>query len=306
LKNRSIIRQGSNNLLPNTERILDLVLIDRIADNPYQPRTINVRGEDFDNLKKSIKTNGLDNPILVIRKGRKDSPDHYNFILIQGQRRMLAIKELGYDSILANILDFNEEYIQKQLPIHSLIENIQRQNLHFLDELKSLYLIASINFGITIVDGNYYHPDKKISILNLSEQLYKLVYIKPEYLRKKLSLYLLLHDNPTLQEEIIKKNYKLQDLLLNKRIRDNLFPQSASSTNYKNSNNFSSFHRTLDKLQNTPELSHFITQENLILPIDPANSILNISNQKLKILKKTINCYSGIIDQFMKGDVNFD
>lgn len=306
MKNRSIIKQGVTNLLPNTERTLDLISIDRIFDNPYQPRTINICGDGFDELKNSIKSNGLDTPILVIRKGKMDSPDYYNFILVQGQRRLLAIKKLGFEYILANILEFDEEYIQKQLPVHSLIENIQRQSLHFLDELKSLYLIANRNFDITIANGNYYQTDKKISILNLAEKLYELVHINPEYLRKKLALYLLIHDNQTVQEEIIKKNYKLQDLLINKRIRDHLFPKKFSSMSFQKSNQYNKFCRILTKFQQTSELSDFINQNNFILPIVPYQGIQNISNQHLKILKKTIACYVGIIDQFIKGDISFD
>lgn len=94
--------------------------VNQISPNPYQPRT------DFDpasleELKNSIKQNGLIQPITVRRGG----PLKYE--LISGERRWRAFKELGYEFIPAYILNVDSK---EKLIALALIENLQREKLN--------------------------------------------------------------------------------------------------------------------------------------------------------------------------------
>jgi ParB family chromosome partitioning protein len=101
--------------------------IDRIAINPFQPRT------DFDEealreLSESIKLQGLIQPITV----RQDKLGHYQ--LISGERRLRASKLAGLKAIPAYIRTAND----RQMLEMALIENIQRENLNAIEVALSI------------------------------------------------------------------------------------------------------------------------------------------------------------------------
>lgn len=96
--------------------------IDRIAINPFQPRT------EFDQtaleeLADSIKLQGLIQPITV----RQDRAGHYQ--LISGERRLRASKLAGLKTIPAYIRTANDQQMLEM----ALIENIQRENLNAIE-----------------------------------------------------------------------------------------------------------------------------------------------------------------------------
>lgn len=102
--------------------VLAKIDIKKIKPNPFQPR------EDFDEsalseLKSSILTNGLIQPITVRRKN-----EYYE--LISGERRFRACSEIGYTEIPAYII--NVETDEAMLAL-SLIENIQREKLNAIE-----------------------------------------------------------------------------------------------------------------------------------------------------------------------------
>jgi ParB family transcriptional regulator, chromosome partitioning protein len=100
--------------------ILAKISVDFISRNPYQPRTSFDR-EAMDELKKSILSNGLIQPITVRR-----TPDH-KYQLISGERRLNAYKEIGYKEIPAYIIKIDSDELLLAL---ALIENIQREELN--------------------------------------------------------------------------------------------------------------------------------------------------------------------------------
>lgn len=69
---------------------------------------------NLDDLKDSLKTYGLLNPITINRK----------YELIAGERRLSAAKEIGWTNIQANIIDNVSEIEQLELEIE---ENNQRK-----------------------------------------------------------------------------------------------------------------------------------------------------------------------------------
>lgn len=91
-----------------------------ISPNPFQPRN------HFDplaneELKKSILTNGLIQPITVRRI------DGGKYQIISGERRWRACNDIGYREIPAYILDVTSDEMMLAL---ALIENIQREHLN--------------------------------------------------------------------------------------------------------------------------------------------------------------------------------
>ena len=89
-------------------------MIDR---NPRQPRKA-IDIEKLEELSDSIKATGLIQPI-VVRKKR----DRYEIIV--GERRWKACKMAGLQTIPAIVKEASDQVV----PIQSLVENIQRQDL---------------------------------------------------------------------------------------------------------------------------------------------------------------------------------
>lgn len=108
----------------NKGKIYDIQLKDIIA-NPHQPRHI-FNDDSLLELAESIGQHGLLQPIVLrINEDKK-------YELIAGERRYRAFELLGYDKIPAIIKDFNI----KDSAILAMIENIQRDNLHFYEVAK--------------------------------------------------------------------------------------------------------------------------------------------------------------------------
>ena len=99
------------------------VEISKIKLNPLQPRK-DFSVERIEDLKNSIQQEGLLQPVVVARQGE-------TYVLIAGERRLRAVKKLGWQKIPAVILDSvqDAEFLRK-----SLIENIQRANLNPIEE----------------------------------------------------------------------------------------------------------------------------------------------------------------------------
>lgn len=100
--------------------ILVKIPVDVISSNPYQPR-MNFEPEALDELKKSILSNGLIQPITV----RRMSGGTYQ--LISGERRLKACIDIGYREIPAYIMRVDKEETMLAM---ALIENIQREQLN--------------------------------------------------------------------------------------------------------------------------------------------------------------------------------
>lgn len=97
--------------------------IDSIIANPYQPRQ-SFDDESLEYLSKSIKQNGVLQPILV----KKISDNSYQ--LIAGERRLRATKIAGIEKIPAIVIEIDQK---KQLEV-AILENVQREDLNPIDE----------------------------------------------------------------------------------------------------------------------------------------------------------------------------
>lgn len=108
--------------------------VDLISNNPMQPR-IHIDNDELNDLARSIKLHGLIQPIAVIRAGDNQ------YILKAGQRRLLAHKSLGIQTIKAIVQEatmlpaFEND---KALFEIAVMENTQRDNLNPLELALSL------------------------------------------------------------------------------------------------------------------------------------------------------------------------
>ncbi|ATG88307.1 ParB/RepB/Spo0J family partition protein [Methylomonas koyamae] len=94
-----------------------LINVELIEPNPYQPRT-HYSKESLDNLAKSIKENGLLQPIIV-----EKSDDRY--LIIAGERRWRAHLMLNKSHIEAIVRTIDDQ----TQAIYALAENIVREDL---------------------------------------------------------------------------------------------------------------------------------------------------------------------------------
>jgi ParB family transcriptional regulator, chromosome partitioning protein len=99
--------------------------IDLLAPNADQPRR-HIDDARLDDLARSIKENGIIQPILVRRSG-----DQYR--IIAGERRWRAAQRAGLQSVPVVVRDVAEDSHKDLLQL-ALIENIQRENLNPVEE----------------------------------------------------------------------------------------------------------------------------------------------------------------------------
>jgi ParB family chromosome partitioning protein len=96
--------------------------VTQIALNPYQPRK-EIDPDELAELKDSIKTHGVLQPVVVRRVG-----DQYQ--LIAGERRLRAAQEAGLKTIPVHFVDFNDQQAMEA----ALVENIQRSDLNPIEK----------------------------------------------------------------------------------------------------------------------------------------------------------------------------
>lgn len=98
----------------------------------------------LEDLAQSIREHGLLNPILVY-----STPDgHYE--LIAGQRRFLACQRLGWETIPAIVRTAPENPSNEGVAI-SLIENVQRADMHPLDKARAFQHLMDQLGGVAAV-----------------------------------------------------------------------------------------------------------------------------------------------------------
>ncbi len=100
-------------------------LIGDLSRNPFQPR-INFAEDKINDLSKSIKQNGLIQPIAV----REDKTDPGRYEIVAGERRWLAAQKAGLHKVPIVVLALNDS---QSLEV-AIVENIQRENLNCIEE----------------------------------------------------------------------------------------------------------------------------------------------------------------------------
>ncbi len=122
--------------MENMQSEIMFIPIKFIKPNPYQPRK-NFNKRALEELSQSIKTYGLIQPISV----RKLCNESYE--LIAGERRLRASEMAELEKIPAIIVNYKD----KDSAMVALIENLQREDLNFIEEAEGYNnLIKDHNF----------------------------------------------------------------------------------------------------------------------------------------------------------------
>ena len=118
---------------------LKLIRISDIQKNPYQPRK-EFSKEKIEELAQSIKENGLIQPIIV-----RQSPV-IGYEILAGERRYRASIAAGLSEVPVIIKNLSDQ----DMMIHSIIENLQREDLNPIEEAKAYQ---------SLIDKGYTHAD---------------------------------------------------------------------------------------------------------------------------------------------------
>lgn len=119
------------------QRTIVQIPIHMIKTNPYQPRR-SFDEESIEELANSVKKYGVIQPITV----RKTDENQYE--LIAGERRMRACSMVGMLKIPAIVTTLSDN----DSAVVALIENIQRENLSFMEEAEAFRNLL-YNHGFT-------------------------------------------------------------------------------------------------------------------------------------------------------------
>lgn len=201
---------------------VEIIPVSNIRPNPYQPRKV------FDQLMleelaNSIKEFGVIQPINV----RSINSNTYE--LIAGERRLRAAKVAGLVNIPAIIIDVND----KDSAVLALIENLQRENLNYMEEAEGYYNLIN-DYGLTQdeiakqVGKSQSTVANKLRLLNLTEAVVKLLIdnnLSERHARSLLKLpteelQLTVLDKVIIQSLNVKKTEELIESILHKVIND--------------------------------------------------------------------------------------
>lgn len=197
--------------------------IGKIRPNPYQPRKFFERST-LEELAKSISQYGVMQPVSV----RYINDAVYE--LVSGERRLRASKIAGLETVPAIIVNVND----RDTASIALIENIQREDLNFLEEAEG-YRNLMKDYGYTQEELAYVlgksQPSvaNKLRILKLDKNI--LNKILENGLTERHARALLKIEDKEVQEEILNKvikyglNVKRTEELIENALNGNSEPQ---------------------------------------------------------------------------------
>ncbi|MEL7610727.1 MAG: ParB/RepB/Spo0J family partition protein [Bacillota bacterium] len=117
---------------PERNKHLEQIDVDRIFPNPNQPRQ-SFDDESILELAQSIRQVGLIQPLVVRRMDG-------GFELVAGERRLRACKSIGMKKVYCIV---QNDIFEEDSAMMALIENLQRENLHFLEEAQCYQTMLS-------------------------------------------------------------------------------------------------------------------------------------------------------------------
>jgi len=123
---------------PSSSQGILQVAVDQVKPNPQQPRTY-MDENSLKELSTSIAEHGIVQPLIV-----SYDPEFDQYILIAGERRLLAAKMAGLSMVPVIERTVTD---QEQLEL-ALIENLQRSDLNPL-EMAEAYRQLADNFNLT-------------------------------------------------------------------------------------------------------------------------------------------------------------
>lgn len=110
------------------QKSINYIDVNLILPNVYQPRK-QFDEDKLEELAQSINTYGIIQPLSV----RKLGDNKYE--LVAGERRLRAAKKVGLTEVPVIIVDISD----RESAAIALLENLQRENLNFLEEAEAYY-----------------------------------------------------------------------------------------------------------------------------------------------------------------------
>jgi ParB family chromosome partitioning protein len=203
----ALIPERERTALDKTESVVNIDIA-QISPSKYQPREF-FKKDKLHELISSIREKGVVQPVLV-----REKPEG-GYELIAGERRLRAVKELGYQAIPAIVRKVDSDIDLLEL---SLIENIQREGLNPIEEAHAYQrLITEFNFNLDSV-GKAVGKDKT-SVSNATRLLKLPKKIQDHIIAEDISMghgrALLAIDDPKEQiricKRIIKKGFSVRE-----------------------------------------------------------------------------------------------
>jgi ParB family chromosome partitioning protein len=142
LERRPALGKGLSALIPDAPEPIRSgtteVDIDLLSPNEQQPR-LSMDDAKLEELARSVKSNGIIQPILVRRDGVR-------YRIIAGERRWRAAQRAGLQRVPVVVREVPQG--EQQLLELALIENLQRENLNPVDEALAYQRLAD-DFSLT-------------------------------------------------------------------------------------------------------------------------------------------------------------
>ncbi|MDO8574718.1 MAG: ParB/RepB/Spo0J family partition protein [bacterium] len=130
---------------PKTKESIFLIEVERVKENPYQPRR-DFNKEELQSLADSIREHGILQPLIVTKTEEETvSGIKVSYELVAGERRLKAAKIAGLNFVPAIIRPKTEGKQKLEL---ALIENIQRADLNAVEKARG-YERLQKEFGLT-------------------------------------------------------------------------------------------------------------------------------------------------------------
>jgi len=168
--------------------------VNDITPNPFQPRKI-FNHDSLQELSASIQEYGVIQPIIV-------RITTHGFELVAGERRLRASKLAGLHQVPVIVKEFTD----KEVAELAMIENLQREDLHFLEEAEGFQqLITSFAFTqeelAKRMGKNQSTIANKLRLLKLTPEIRSVV--ASEKLTERHARSLLKIDDARLQMEVL-------------------------------------------------------------------------------------------------------
>jgi ParB family chromosome partitioning protein len=137
------------------------ISVDKIVVLEQVRSSINTETDSFKSLVQSIKDKGILEPLIVTAK------DDGTYLLICGERRLVAARQSGLESVPIRIIEAGKE-LGETIALQ-LVENLQREDLNPIDQAKGILAYIQAK-----------HPDKGYDVDGVMSELVK-VMRAPDY-----------------------------------------------------------------------------------------------------------------------------
>jgi ParB family chromosome partitioning protein len=155
------------------------VKLDRLADNPYQPRQV-MDDANLADLAQVIHTQGFQGVLVA----RPHPAERGTYQLTAGHRRREAARRAGLTTLPVVVRELTDE----EMAVLAITENIQREDLNPLEEGR-IYLLMSQELGYTHeqiareIGKNRGYIENRIRVARAPQDVQELVLAKPDSLR---------------------------------------------------------------------------------------------------------------------------